>query len=83
MKMLGKIFVQSLKTRLKQMWVRNGEINIVDLSNDYYFVTFSNKEYQDRAILEEMWSLNFNMKINVISTSGGLGSIFKIINKTL
>lgn len=48
------------------MRVRNGEINIVDLSNDYYFVTFSNKEYQDRAILEEMWSLNFNMKINVI-----------------
>lgn len=60
------------------MWVRNGVINIVDLSNNYYFITFSNKEYQDHALLEGAWSIcdryltvrecspNFNMKTDVI-----------------
>jgi hypothetical protein len=55
-KMLGRsIGYKALETRLKQMWVRNGVLNIVDLSNDYYLVTFSNKQDQEHALLEGPW----------------------------
>ena len=52
MKMLGQnIRYKALKTILKQVWVRNGVFNNVGLINDCYFITFSNKDYQDHALL--------------------------------
>lgn len=42
LKLLGRrIDYKALETRLKQMWVKKGVINIIDLSNDYYLVIFS------------------------------------------
>jgi hypothetical protein len=42
MKLLGRgIGYKALETRLKQMWVKKGIINIINLGDDYYLVTFS------------------------------------------
>ncbi|KAK7251090.1 hypothetical protein RIF29_33993 [Crotalaria pallida] len=43
-KMLGrKIGYKALENRLKQLWVRRGVIDIIDLDYDYYLVKFSNE----------------------------------------
>jgi hypothetical protein len=55
-KMLGrKIGYKALENRLKQMWVRSGVINIVDLGNDYFLVTFTSKEDQYHAMMNGPW----------------------------
>jgi hypothetical protein len=55
-KLLGRrIGYKALETRLKQMWVRRGVINIIDLSNDYYLVAFSHEEDQYSALMDEPW----------------------------
>jgi hypothetical protein len=76
-KMLGRrIGYKALENRLKQMWVRAGIITIVDLGNDYFLVTLSSKEDQQRALSNgpwliydhyltvRGWSPNFNPHIN-------------------
>ncbi|MCH79492.1 hypothetical protein A2U01_0000242 [Trifolium medium] len=50
-----KIGYKALETRLKQMWVRRGIIQIVDLSHDFYLVTFTSWEDQCRAMMEGPW----------------------------
>ncbi|WJX69456.1 hypothetical protein P8452_53697 [Trifolium repens] len=55
-KLLGRrIGYKALETRLKQMWVRKGVINIIDLSNDYFLVAFSNEEDQYAALMDGPW----------------------------
>lgn len=44
-RLLGRrIGYHALETRLKQMWVQNGVVSIIDLSNDYYLVVFTNED---------------------------------------
>lgn len=44
-RLLGrKIGYKALELRLKQMWVRNGVINIIDIGNDYFLVPFSHED---------------------------------------
>jgi hypothetical protein len=55
-KLLGRrIGYKALETRLKQMWVRKGVISIIDLSNDYYLVAFTNEEDQAAALMDGHW----------------------------
>jgi hypothetical protein len=55
-KLLGRrIGYKALETRLKQMWVRKGVINIIDLSNDYYLVAFTHEEDQYAALMDGPW----------------------------
>ncbi|MCI20923.1 hypothetical protein A2U01_0042086, partial [Trifolium medium] len=55
-KLLGRrIGYKALETRLKQMWVRKGVINIIDLSNDYFLVTFSHEDDQYAALMDGPW----------------------------
>jgi hypothetical protein len=55
-KLLGRrIGYKALETRLKQMWVRKGIINIIDLGNDYYLVAFSHQEDQYAALMNGPW----------------------------
>jgi hypothetical protein len=57
-KLLGrKIGYKALENQLKQMWVRRGVIQIVDLSHDFYLVTFTSSEDQYRAIAERPWMI--------------------------
>ncbi|PNY15775.1 hypothetical protein L195_g012478 [Trifolium pratense] len=60
-KLLGrKIGYKALETRLKQMWVRNGIINIVDVGNDFFLVTFTSKEDHYRALIDGPWMIYDN-----------------------
>ncbi|XP_058760028.1 uncharacterized protein LOC131633324 [Vicia villosa] len=55
-KLLGrKIGYKALETRLKQMWVRKGIINIIDLSHDYYLVAFTHEEDKNATIADGPW----------------------------
>jgi hypothetical protein len=55
-KLLGRrIGYKALETRLKQMWVRKGSINIIDLSNDYYLVAFTHEDDQYAALMDGPW----------------------------
>jgi hypothetical protein len=55
-KLLGRrIGYKALETRLKQMWVKKGIINIIDLGNDYYLVTFSHDLDHDVALTNGPW----------------------------
>jgi hypothetical protein len=60
-KLLGrKIGYKALETRLKQMWVRNGIINIVDIGNDFFLVTFTSREDHYRALIDGPWMIYDN-----------------------
>jgi hypothetical protein len=60
-KLLGrKIGFKALETRLKQMWIRNGIINIVDVGNDFFLVTFTSKEDHYRALIDGPWMIYDN-----------------------
>lgn len=48
-----KMGYKALETRLKQMWIRKRVINIIDLSNDYYLVTFSYEDDHNAARLND------------------------------
>jgi hypothetical protein len=52
-----KIGYKALENRLKQLWVRKGAIQIVDLSHDFYLVTFTSLEDQCRALTEGPWMI--------------------------
>lgn len=39
-----KIGYKALESRLQQMWVQKGVINIVDIGNEYFLVTFSSMD---------------------------------------
>ncbi|KAK2425036.1 zinc ion binding / nucleic acid binding protein [Trifolium repens] len=55
-KLLGRrIGYKALETRLKQMWVKKGIINIIDLGNDYYLVTFSHDLDHATALTNGPW----------------------------
>jgi hypothetical protein len=55
-KLLGRrIGYKALETRLKQMWVKKGIINIIDLGNDYYLVTFSHEFDHGTALMNGPW----------------------------
>ncbi|XP_058760412.1 uncharacterized protein LOC131633741 [Vicia villosa] len=55
-KLLGrKIGYKALETRLKQMWVRKGIINIIDVGNDYYLVAFTHEDDKNAALAEGPW----------------------------
>lgn len=55
-KLLGRrIGYKALEIRLKQMWVKRGIINIIDLNNDYYLVTFSHDQDHTTAMLNGTW----------------------------
>ncbi|XP_058782898.1 uncharacterized protein LOC131657527 [Vicia villosa] len=55
-KLLGKrIGYKALENRLNQMWVKKGIISIIDLSNDYYLVAFSNEEDKKSALMNGPW----------------------------
>ncbi|GAU31323.1 hypothetical protein TSUD_315330 [Trifolium subterraneum] len=55
-KLLGRrIGYKALENRLKQMWVRKGVINIIDLGNQYYLVAFTNEEDKNAAISDGPW----------------------------
>ncbi|KAK7250703.1 hypothetical protein RIF29_33302 [Crotalaria pallida] len=57
-KMLGrKIGYKALENRLKQLWVRRGVIDIIDLGYDYFLVKFSNEEDLNEAIVGGPWLL--------------------------
>ncbi|XP_058733249.1 uncharacterized protein At4g02000-like [Vicia villosa] len=55
-KLLGRrIGYKALETRLKQMWVKKGIINIIDLTNDYYLVTFTHDQDHMMALMNGPW----------------------------
>jgi hypothetical protein len=55
-KLLGRrIGYKALETRLKQMWVKKGIINIIDLGNDYYLVTFSHEFDHGTTLTNGPW----------------------------
>jgi hypothetical protein len=55
-KLLGRrIGYKALETRLKQMWVKKGIINIIDLGNDYYLVTFSHEFDHGTTLMNGPW----------------------------
>ncbi|XP_058769477.1 uncharacterized protein LOC131643301 [Vicia villosa] len=55
-KLLGRrIWYKAMVTRIKQMWVRKGIINIIDLSQDYYLVAFTHEEDKNAAISDGPW----------------------------
>jgi hypothetical protein len=55
-KLMGRrIGYKALETRLKQMWVRKGVINIIDLGKEYYLVYFSNEEDYTKSLEEGPW----------------------------
>lgn len=56
MKLLGhRIKYKASETRLKQMWIKKGIIHIIDLSNDYYRVTFTHEEDHINALANGPW----------------------------
>ncbi|MCI08948.1 hypothetical protein A2U01_0030030, partial [Trifolium medium] len=75
-----KIGFKALESRLKQLWVRQGVISLVDLGYDYYLVTFTNKEDHTAALIGgpwliydhylavREWSPNFNPAVESVKT---------------
>ncbi|XP_058762592.1 uncharacterized protein LOC131635973 [Vicia villosa] len=55
-KLLGRrIGYKALENRLKQMWVKKGIINIIDLGHEYYLVTFTHEDDKNEALLDGPW----------------------------
>lgn len=46
---------RALENRLNQMWARNEILNIVDLGQKYYMVSFTSKEDQYTTLMEGSW----------------------------
>lgn len=60
-KLLGhRIGFKVLESRHKQMWVRKGVIQIVDLGNDFFLVTFSNEDDHQFALTEGPWLIFYH-----------------------
>jgi hypothetical protein len=55
-KLMGRrIGYKALETRLKQIWVRKGVINIIDLGFEYFLVYFTNEEDYTKALEDGPW----------------------------
>ena len=55
-KLLGrKIGYKALESRLYEMWVKDGIIDIIDLMHDYFMVNFSAFSDYEFALMEEHW----------------------------
>lgn len=55
-KLLGrKIGFKALETRLKQLWVQQGIMSIIDQNNDFFLVTFSHEDDLNHALTEGPW----------------------------
>lgn len=55
-KLLGReIRYKALETRLEQMWVRRGIINIIDLGNEYFLIAFSYDDDKNVALKDGLW----------------------------
>lgn len=55
-KMLKRsIGYRALENRLQVMWAKWGFLNIIDLGQEFYLVTFTNQEDQALALLEGSW----------------------------
>lgn len=55
-KMLGRgLRYKAFQNRLHQMWARRGIMNIVNLGQEYYLVTFTCEEDQKLALMEGHW----------------------------
>lgn len=69
--MLGRhIGYKALENRLHQMWDMRGIINIVDLGQDFFLVTFTSEEDQEFAILEGPWMIyDHYLTVRVRSTN--------------
>ncbi|KAK2359720.1 zinc ion binding / nucleic acid binding protein [Trifolium repens] len=75
-----KIGFKPLETRLKQLWVRQGVINIVDLGYDYFLVTFTSEEdhttaqvggpwlIYDHYLAVREWSADFNPAVESVKS---------------
>ncbi|KAK4285768.1 hypothetical protein QN277_002418 [Acacia crassicarpa] len=58
-KVLGASFpTYIVRDRINRMWRPKDPLKIVPLSNGYYIVSFSNKEYRDYAFQEEPWMID-------------------------
>lgn len=52
-KLLGrKIGFKTLETRIKQMWVKDGIVNIIAIRNDYFLLKFSSKIDVEFTLIE-------------------------------
>ncbi|XP_058733900.1 uncharacterized protein LOC131605574 [Vicia villosa] len=55
--MLGRhIEFKVLENRMQQMWAQKGIINIIDLGQEFFLVTFTSEEGQEFALMEGSWS---------------------------
>lgn len=55
-KMLGRsIGFKALENRMKLLWAKRGVLNIIDLGQEFYLVTFTNPEDHTVALLEGLW----------------------------
>ncbi|KAF7833342.1 non-LTR retroelement reverse transcriptase-like [Senna tora] len=55
-KLMGKsLGVTFMKGRIEKMWSKAGRVQIIDLENGYYAVTFTNKEDYTHAYQEGLW----------------------------
>lgn len=56
LKILGKrVGLKFLERRVTQLWNPKRTVTLADLGNDYYLPQFSNKEDNDKALLEGPW----------------------------
>lgn len=53
--MKHSIGYRALKNRLQLMWAKRGVLNIIDLGQEFYLVTFTNQEDQEIAFLKGPW----------------------------
>lgn len=55
-KMIGRrIWYKALENRLNQMWERKGGLNIMDLGQGYYLVTFNSEKDQYVMLMDDPW----------------------------
>lgn len=50
-----RIRYKALENRLQQMWARKGDLNNVDLGQEYYLVTFSSEEDHGFTLMDWAW----------------------------
>ncbi|XP_057730252.1 uncharacterized protein LOC130945560 [Arachis stenosperma] len=57
-KIMGrKVGYVTMKRRIENMWGRLGELDVIDLGNDYYLVKFYAQEDLDAALVDGPWKI--------------------------
>ncbi|KAL4390845.1 hypothetical protein AHAS_Ahas03G0185800 [Arachis hypogaea] len=57
-KLMGrKVGYVTMKRRIENMWGRLGELDVIDLGNDYYLVKFYAQEDLDAALVDGPWKI--------------------------